>query len=220
MFAYHYSACKLASSILKRMKLKTLSFSVILIEPPHDKTNNHVVVHPAKTQISLGIRPVWSESSLSAWRKLWSLATHWAHNEGSDQTGQMPRLIWVLAGRTLTLLVLSIGGSYEKFSPMHIQFATRDGISWCSLSMAEEWRLHMYTNAWMQFSVIFYFLFINVLHGYKKSAITITINVVYRLMDMLTRQWPIIKFEPCHKKTCLQGLRPGKTLTGLLSYRD
>ena len=29
-------------------------------------------------QISLGIRPVWSESSLSAWRKLGSLATHWA----------------------------------------------------------------------------------------------------------------------------------------------
>ena len=29
-------------------------------------------VRPAKTQISLGIRPVWSESSLSAWRKLGS----------------------------------------------------------------------------------------------------------------------------------------------------
>ena len=35
-------------------------------------------VRPAKTQIILGIRPVWSESSLSAWRKLRSLATHWA----------------------------------------------------------------------------------------------------------------------------------------------
>ena len=32
-------------------------------EPPHDKTNK-VTVRPAKTQISLGIRPVWSESSL------------------------------------------------------------------------------------------------------------------------------------------------------------
>ena len=56
-------------------------------------------VCPAKTQISLGIRPVWSESSLSAWRKLESLATHWAHSEDSDQTGRMPRLIWVFAGR-------------------------------------------------------------------------------------------------------------------------
>ena len=34
-----------------------------------------MIVHPAKTQISLGIHPVWSESSLSAWRKLGSLAT-------------------------------------------------------------------------------------------------------------------------------------------------
>ena len=38
-------------------------------------------MRPAKTQISLDIRPVWSESSLSAWRKLVSLATNWAHNE-------------------------------------------------------------------------------------------------------------------------------------------
>ena len=34
------------------------------------------------------------------WRKLRSLATHWAHSEDSDQTGRMPRLIWVFAGRT------------------------------------------------------------------------------------------------------------------------
>ena len=61
----------------------------------------------------LGIRPVWSESSLSAWRKLGSLATHWAHSEDSDQTGRMPRLIWVFAGRTLILLVLSCRGSCE-----------------------------------------------------------------------------------------------------------
>ena len=32
-------------------------------ESPHDKTNK-MTVHSAKTQISLGIRPVWSESSL------------------------------------------------------------------------------------------------------------------------------------------------------------
>ena len=49
-------------------------------EPRHDKTSK-VRVRPAKTQISLGICPVWSESSLSAWRNLGSLATHWAHSE-------------------------------------------------------------------------------------------------------------------------------------------
>ena len=43
-----------------------------------------LTVHPAKTQISLGICPVWSESSLSAGRKLESWATHWADSEDSD----------------------------------------------------------------------------------------------------------------------------------------
>ena len=43
----------------------------------------------------------WSDQALlSAWRKLESLDTQWAHSEDSDQTGQMPRLIWVFAGRT------------------------------------------------------------------------------------------------------------------------
>ena len=76
-------------------------------------------VRPAKTQISLGIRPVWSESSLSAWRKLGSLATHWAHSEYSDQTGRMPRLIWVFALRTVIVLVLSWGGSYTRVVPVN-----------------------------------------------------------------------------------------------------
>ena len=80
-------------------------------EPPHDKTNN-VVVCPVKTQISLGIRPVWSESSLcTQWVAKNPSFLH-ADSEDSDQTGRMPRLIWVFAGRTLILLVLSCCGSY------------------------------------------------------------------------------------------------------------
>ena len=67
---------------------------------PMTKKKNKWPVRPAKTQISLSIRPVWSESSLSAWRNLGSLATRSAHSEGSDQTGRVPRLIWVFAGRT------------------------------------------------------------------------------------------------------------------------
>ena len=54
----------------------------------------------AKTQISLGIRLVRSESSLSAWIKLGCWATHWAHSEDSGQAGRIPRLIWVSDGRT------------------------------------------------------------------------------------------------------------------------
>ena len=68
-------------------------------------------VHPLKTQNSLGIRPVWSESLLCALRKLVSLATHWTDSKDSDQTGCMPRLIWVFAGCTVILLALSWGGS-------------------------------------------------------------------------------------------------------------
>ena len=88
-------------------------YSFSISEPRHDKTNK-MTVRPAKTQISLGICPVWSESSLSAWRKLGSLATHWAHSKDADQTGRMPRLIWVFAGRTLILLVLSCHGSSQQ----------------------------------------------------------------------------------------------------------
>ena len=43
------------------------------------------------------------QSSLSAWRNLRHVryyANHWAHSEYSDQTGRMPRLIWVFAGHT------------------------------------------------------------------------------------------------------------------------
>ena len=81
-----------------------------LNEPRHDKTNK-ITVRPAKTQISLGIRPVWSESSLCAqWVAKEPSFLH-ADSEDSDQTGRMPRLIWVFAGRTLILLVLSCRGS-------------------------------------------------------------------------------------------------------------
>ena len=53
------------------------------------------------------------------WLPMWevqSLATHWAHSEDSDQTGRIPRLIWVFAGRTVTLLVLSCRGSNALWS--------------------------------------------------------------------------------------------------------
>ena len=63
---------------------------------------NHTFWHvrPMKTQISLRIRAVWSESSLSAWRNLVSLAIRNALCEDSDQTARMRRLIWIFAGRS------------------------------------------------------------------------------------------------------------------------
>ena len=73
---------------------------------------------PTKTQISQGIRRDWSESSLFAWSKIRSLATHCAHSEDWsdwadaqadlslwDQTGRMPRLIWVFVGFVMRRLI-------------------------------------------------------------------------------------------------------------------
>ena len=79
-----------------------------IFEPPYVKTS----VRPAKTQISLGIRPVWSESLMCAhWVAKDSSFLH-AYSEDSGETGQMPRLIWVFAGHTLILLVLSCRSSF------------------------------------------------------------------------------------------------------------
>ena len=68
-------------------------------EPPHEKTNK-MTVRPAKTQISLGICLVWSESLLcTQWVAKDPSFLH-ADREDSDQTGRMSRLIWVFHGRT------------------------------------------------------------------------------------------------------------------------
>ena len=65
-------------------------------------------VCPAKTQISLGIHPVWSESSLTARRNIGSLATQGAHSEDSDQIGWMPRLIESSLDAHVILLVFVV----------------------------------------------------------------------------------------------------------------
>ena len=53
-------------------------------------------VHPAKTQISLGICPVWSVFTVRFMVAKDPVLLH--ATENSDQTGRMPRLIWDLPG--------------------------------------------------------------------------------------------------------------------------
>ena len=79
-----------------------------IYEPRHDKTNK-MSVRPAKIQISLGICPVWSESSLCTQCVAKDPMLLYADSEDSDHP---PSLIWVFAGRTAILLVLSCRGSY------------------------------------------------------------------------------------------------------------
>ena len=83
-FAYMLPFCK-------RMSICFAISVEETFEPPYDKTN-YMAVRLAKTQISLGIRPVWSEFSLSAWRKVGTLATHWTHSEGSEMSEIEP--VW------------------------------------------------------------------------------------------------------------------------------
>ena len=61
---------------------------------------------PVKTQIRQGIRPVWSESSPSAWRNIRFLASHWAHSvcPGWSESS---------LGAHANLLVLLCGGSFK-----------------------------------------------------------------------------------------------------------
>ena len=82
-------------------KMLHLTLCWLLCDVSHCMTKpTNWTVRPAKTQISLGIRPVWSESSLCAqWVAMDPSFLH-ADSEHSDQTGWMPRLIWVFAGHT------------------------------------------------------------------------------------------------------------------------
>ena len=73
-------------------------------------------VRSAKTQISLGICPVWSESLLCAQCVAKDPRCLHTDSKDSDQTGRMPRLIWVFAGHTCHFVVLSCSVSFSNIS--------------------------------------------------------------------------------------------------------
>ena len=77
----------------KNQPLSLLMFadliSAFIFEPSYDKTNK-MTVRPAKTQISLGIRPVWSEPSLCA---QWVAKRSVLLQTDSEDSGRMARLI-------------------------------------------------------------------------------------------------------------------------------
>ena len=89
------------------------SCAMNIIELPHDKTNK-MTVRPVKTQISLGICPVWSESSLCSQWVAKDLSFLHADNKDSDQTGSLacPGSSESSLDAQIILLVLSWGGSY------------------------------------------------------------------------------------------------------------
>ena len=123
---------------------------------------------PAKTQISLGIRPVWSESSLCAqWVAKDPCFLH-ADSEDSVQTGRIPRLIWVFAGRTVIVLLLSWGVSYQ-LTYSHYSWAGLNLLSGSPVlstyAFARNWQLRRYTCylpiTWNPFTIILIIIIIS-----------------------------------------------------------
>ena len=88
------STCKAENAQQHKMHVELellhlhIFISQIINEPLRDKTNK---MRPAKTQIILGIRPVWSESSLYAQCVAKEPSFLHADSKDSDQTGRMPR---------------------------------------------------------------------------------------------------------------------------------
>ena len=86
-----FSKCLLSGSFSFRIIFVVQQVSHLMTKP------TKWPVRPAKTRISLGICPVWSESSLCA---QWVAKDTSFDSEGSDRIAWMPRLIWVFTGRT------------------------------------------------------------------------------------------------------------------------
>ena len=122
-------------------------------------------VRPAMTQISLGIRLVWSETSLSAWR--------------------MPRWIWVFAGRTAILLVLSWGGSiswhYDSMSICVIKFIT---------ILQQKWYL-------------LFNYFDNITEAHWRQMCYSNIHYGYDYMSQLMRLWYLLHRRPARPEPSL-----------------
>ena len=98
------------------MHIQTYSHTVF-IEPQREKMYLWHV-RPTKTQISLRIRAVWFESSLSAWKNFASFAIQNVPSEDSDQTARIRRLIWIFAGRTcptVCFLMLWLSGCLPEY---------------------------------------------------------------------------------------------------------
>ena len=104
--------------VIGLLRLPYESYRSVSFEPPLDKTNKNDMCIQRRHR---SIRPVWSESSLSAWINLWSLATHWANREDSYQTGRMPRMIWVFAGHTCHF----VGFVMRRLICQHLSHITR-----------------------------------------------------------------------------------------------
>ena len=100
-------------------------------------------VRPAKTQISLGIRPVWSESSLSVMKKAWVLSYPLSTQRRLIRLGGCPGWAESSLGAVI-LLVLSCCGSYTHLS-VSLDHKTNYGI-FCVSSFTKNFIFFFFFN--------------------------------------------------------------------------
>ena len=72
--------CAMEITTVTQKRMRQIAVDVVIY-------TSHSTTKPTNdlSQISLVLRPVWSESSLSAWRNLWSFATCWVRSEDLPQ---------------------------------------------------------------------------------------------------------------------------------------
>ena len=99
----HFNCFSITDTTTKR---QYYSYSDIALLNRHTQMSHHLTkptkwpVCPAKTLISLSIQPVWSEFTVCSMGAKDPNFLQ-ADSEDSDQTGQIPRLIWVSTWRML-----------------------------------------------------------------------------------------------------------------------
>ena len=147
--------------------------SNIKIEPPHDKTNK------------MPVRPVWSESSLCAQRVAKDPSFLNADREDSDQTGRMPRLIWVFAGRTCHFVCFVTRRLICLFK------ITLSCLAFHNFYLCKQWRS---------------------LSDIIERDIWLAYTVCLNLIMNFNQNKKKLKNEPRHDKTNKISVRPAKTL--------
>ena len=81
-------------------------------------------------------------------------------------------------------------------------------------------RIPSYTARDMEFFEINNNYFLAVANHAKGRFVGDSLSAFVYFFSCTYINYSKIKFEPRHEKTCLRGLRPGKTQPGLLSYRS
>ena len=118
-------------------------------EPPRDKTNK-MACAPSED---------WSESLLSPWRKLGSLATQWVHSENPDQPGHLP-FCW-FCHEVAHLWLRCVDNKWHKSYRFHIIFK--------GMYEVHSWNFQFFSSLRINFDLTSCLWIINIGQNYHKN---------------------------------------------------